>query len=82
MEDVSAPPNPKVSLKRRKQVKVACGNCRKAKTACSDERPCKRCLSLGLGDSCKDVPRKRRGKKKVEGKAPRSFFFFLILSIN
>ena len=38
----------------------ACMHCRAAKTACTDERPCKRCVRLGLECSAyRDEPRKR-----------------------
>jgi len=53
----------KAKKQRRKQVDRACNNCRRSKTACSIERPCKRCCTHGLQDSCFDAPRKRRSKK-------------------
>lgn len=53
--------------KRRKQVTCACLNCRRSKTACSDYRPCKRCVDHGCADQCVDAPRKRR-KKSTEKK--------------
>ena len=56
-------PKPTGLLKKRSQVKSACINCRKAKTACSHQRPCNRCETLGISDSCHDVPRKKRGKR-------------------
>lgn len=38
----------------------ACMHCRAAKTACTDERPCRRCTRLGLECSAyRDEPRKR-----------------------
>jgi len=50
---------PKVPItKRRKQAKKACLHCRRTKTGCSDERPCKRCVTLGIGDTCRDAPKK------------------------
>ena len=54
-----------VLMKNRKQVKSACTNCRKSKTACSNSRPCERCKNHGL-DDCQDIPRKKREKKKLE----------------
>jgi len=48
---------------RRRQVQRACVNCRRSKTGCSHERPCRRCVNLGIGDSCVDAPRKRRREK-------------------
>lgn len=40
------------SVIKKKKVKFACVNCRKSKTACDNERPCRRCISKGLEDSC------------------------------
>lgn len=58
---------------RRKQVRRACVNCRRSKTGCSHERPCRRCVNLNIGDSCVDAPRKRRrDKSAVEGAASAS----------
>uniref|UniRef100_A0A7S4MP05 Zn(2)-C6 fungal-type domain-containing protein n=1 Tax=Vannella robusta TaxID=1487602 RepID=A0A7S4MP05_9EUKA len=37
--------------------KRACFHCKKAKTSCSNERPCSRCVRLGLTDTCIDTPR-------------------------
>lgn len=59
----------------RKQVKSACSNCRKSKTACSSSRPCTRCVSHGL--SCQDLPRKQRERKKNDGKL--NLFYELVL---
>jgi len=53
-----------VKPKKRKQVSLACTNCRRAKTACSHKRPCDRCSSNGL--QCIDVPRRRRSKSHPE----------------
>jgi hypothetical protein len=44
--------------KKRKQVKRACVNCRSAHTGCDHERPCKRCTTHGLEDSCCDQKKK------------------------
>eukprot|EP01117_Protostelium_nocturnum_P016602 TRINITY_DN6608_c0_g1_i2.p1 TRINITY_DN6608_c0_g1~~TRINITY_DN6608_c0_g1_i2.p1 ORF type:complete len:426 (+),score=112.90 TRINITY_DN6608_c0_g1_i2:208-1485(+) len=51
----------------------ACGNCRSAHVGCDMQRPCKRCASKGLQDSCDDyggkpAPAKARkpAKKKKE----------------
>jgi len=41
----------------KKRAKRACFHCKKAKTSCSNERPCSRCVRLGLSDSCIDTPR-------------------------
>ncbi|EKX35743.1 hypothetical protein GUITHDRAFT_146298 [Guillardia theta CCMP2712] len=40
--------------KRRKQVHIACIVCAKAKAACSDTRPCARCVRLAKQDQCVD----------------------------
>lgn len=50
--------------KRRPQVKLACMNCRRQHAGCTDIRPCERCTRLGLADTCEDMPRKKRSKKK------------------
>ena len=68
-------PKPTVTLKKRSQVKTACINCRKSKTGCSSQRPCRRCCSLGLEDTCHDAPRKKRGKK-LDGNISISYQFF------
>ena len=51
---------------KRKQVGRACANCRKSKTACSETRPCSRCVSHNVPDQCVDAPRKRRTKISAE----------------
>lgn len=43
--------------KKGSRAKRACFHCKKAKTSCSNERPCSRCVRLGLTDSCIDTPR-------------------------
>lgn len=49
----------KSSTNRKKgaRAKRACFHCKKAKTSCSNERPCSRCVRLGLTDTCIDTPR-------------------------
>eukprot|EP01080_Neovahlkampfia_damariscottae_P003919 gene3919-7130_t len=44
---------------RKPYVKRACSNCKSAHTACDSNRPCQRCTSLGLEDSCVDAERKK-----------------------
>ncbi|KAI1371412.1 hypothetical protein F4677DRAFT_435551 [Hypoxylon crocopeplum] len=44
---VTAPPRAK-----RVQVARACGRCRRLQKACSDSRPCQRCVKAGLADEC------------------------------
>lgn len=43
--------------RKRQQVKAACANCRRSKTACDDVRPCTRCLSRGW--ECVDPPKQQ-----------------------
>merc|ERR1712063_71017 len=43
--------------KKTKRAKRACFHCKKAKTSCSNERPCSRCVRLNLTDTCIDTPR-------------------------
>jgi hypothetical protein len=45
---------------KRKQVSKACESCRRSKVACSNERPCARCVSHGIADQCVDHLRKRK----------------------
>jgi len=49
--------------KKRFQVKKACTNCRSSHTACSEGRPCERCISRKIEETCKDIPRKKRVSK-------------------
>jgi hypothetical protein len=46
---------------RRKQVKVACTNCRQSHACCSEVRPCSRCTELGL--ECVAGKIKKRGRR-------------------
>lgn len=48
-----------INKKKRKHVKVACTNCRKAKAACSAARPCKRCITHNIKHTCRDSERKK-----------------------
>eukprot|EP01094_Clydonella_sp_ATCC50884_P023136 TRINITY_DN547_c0_g1_i4.p1 TRINITY_DN547_c0_g1~~TRINITY_DN547_c0_g1_i4.p1 ORF type:complete len:702 (-),score=206.96 TRINITY_DN547_c0_g1_i4:84-2027(-) len=41
--------------RKRQQVKAACANCRRSKTACDEVRPCTRCLNRGW--ECVDAPK-------------------------
>ncbi|EFC42005.1 ankyrin domain-containing protein [Naegleria gruberi] len=50
--------------KRRNQAKSACEQCRRAHTACTDQKPCLRCVKLGL--QCVEAPKK---KQKPNGKS-------------
>ena len=69
MEDLNAQPLLKT---KRQQVSRACSNCRKAKTACSNHRPCQRCVKFNLQSSCEDAPRKQRANTDKKPKSPRS----------
>lgn len=56
--------------KRRRQLLVsrACTNCRKAHTKCDEQKPCSRCVRLGLSDTCHMAEIQKRGRKrKTEG---------------
>lgn len=37
-------------------VSTACGPCKRAHLACDVARPCRRCVSVGRVDQCRDVP--------------------------
>jgi hypothetical protein len=52
--------------RKRKQVKVACLNCRRAHTGCDMERPCRRCVVGGISDSCTDSGSSREKKKMLK----------------
>ncbi|PLW20769.1 hypothetical protein PCANC_09311 [Puccinia coronata f. sp. avenae] len=56
-----APP----STATRSTVSVACTNCRSAHLACSDGRPCRRCLQTGRAATCIDVEPKKRGRPRA-----------------
>ena len=47
---------------KRQQVKSACVNCRKACKKCEEQRPCQRCVRLGMGETCVSWTRKPREK--------------------
>ncbi|KAG2387162.1 hypothetical protein C9374_001494 [Naegleria lovaniensis] len=55
--------------RRRNQAKAACENCRKAHTACQDQKPCHRCVKLGL--ECVEAQKKTKMKiPKTSGTSP------------
>lgn len=67
--------------KKRKQVKRACQTCRKAHASCDDERPCRRCIQLGMADQCIDsdlvvTPTSSTRKRKLEdtGEGKNGYF--------
>lgn len=45
---------------KKRQVSLACSNCRTSKTACNDERPCRRCIRKGISNTCVDAAKKKR----------------------
>eukprot|EP00026_Physarum_polycephalum_P007314 Phypoly_transcript_07373.p1 GENE.Phypoly_transcript_07373~~Phypoly_transcript_07373.p1 ORF type:complete len:357 (+),score=87.55 Phypoly_transcript_07373:38-1072(+) len=48
---------------------IACVACHESHVICGPERPCKRCISRGLADSCKDILPKKRGRPKKDQSA-------------
>ncbi|KAL0080081.1 Zn(2)-C6 fungal-specific transcription factor [Phycomyces blakesleeanus] len=58
---------PRSKISKRKQVKNACVNCQKACKKCDEGRPCKRCVKLGLTETCINSPRKERRKGVKRG---------------
>ncbi|KAI7829457.1 hypothetical protein BC939DRAFT_27238 [Gamsiella multidivaricata] len=62
-------PQPVPRVKSTKpHVPSACINCKKAHLACDLSRPCKRCISVGKDDTCRDVEHKKRGRPKLVDK--------------
>ncbi|SAL96552.1 hypothetical protein [Absidia glauca] len=57
----------KAKTSKRKQVKNACTNCRKACKKCDEGRACQRCVKLGIADTCIDSPRTDRSKGAKRG---------------
>jgi hypothetical protein len=49
-----------------KDIRKACNNCIKAKAACDHNRPCLRCVSHKIADSCANVPRKANKRRVLE----------------
>ena len=67
--------NPSHIRAKRRQVKNACTNCRKACKKCDDARPCLRCVKYGVAEECMDSQRRERKRgikrgpyKKRDGK--------------
>ena len=50
--------------KKRKFVRNACTNCRKAHAKCDENLPCGRCVRMKLESSCTPAPSQKRGRKK------------------
>lgn len=53
-----------VTMKKNTDIRKACNNCIKAKAACDNNRPCFRCISHKLADSCANVARKHNVSKR------------------
>lgn len=56
------PPVPQTASSSPKQSRkriTACTNCRLTHRKCSEGRPCKTCVALGIADSCQDPPRRK-----------------------
>lgn len=60
---VYSPSHP-IAKSKRRQVKNACTNCRKACKKCDDARPCLRCVKYGVSGDCVDSQRKPRKRVK------------------
>ncbi|KAI7861248.1 hypothetical protein BDF14DRAFT_480239 [Spinellus fusiger] len=71
-------------VSKRKQVKNACVNCQKACKKCDEGRPCRRCIKLGLTETCINSPRKerRKGVKRGPYKKRRHHQAVVILPTN
>ncbi|KAL0477133.1 hypothetical protein AKO1_005929 [Acrasis kona] len=54
---------PKRLKQRKPYTKRACINCKNAHAGCDSERPCKRCVSLGIENDCVDAERKKPTRK-------------------
>jgi hypothetical protein len=57
------------STKKRKFVRNACSNCRKAHAKCDENLPCGRCVRMRLTETCLPAPSQKRGRKKAKGVA-------------
>lgn len=51
-----------------KVVARACNFCRAAHISCETARPCQRCVRLGRGEWCCDVPANKRGRPPIHGR--------------
>jgi hypothetical protein len=54
------------SEEARRRTAIACESCHIAKVSCGAERPCKRCLRLGIQTTCSDRAHKKRGRPKKQ----------------
>jgi len=67
IDEFLPPGGPVVETKKeksRKRVSKACVYCQRSHMSCDEGRPCKRCLSRGMADLCRDGKCKRRGRKR------------------
>eukprot|EP00127_Corallochytrium_limacisporum_P001580 Clim_evm33s66 gene=Clim_evmTU33s66 len=73
MPQSKTPMNGRKKPAKARRVAVVCGPCKKAKHACSDERPCPRCIRLSCEDLCIDVEQKgpNRLKNRPRVTAPK-----------
>jgi hypothetical protein len=55
---------------KKKQVKVACTNCRHSHACCSENRPCVRCKDLGLECIAAEIGQRGRKRKSLVEKQP------------
>jgi hypothetical protein len=55
---------PKQKGSRKPYVKKACTNCKTAHCACNNQRPCSRCVQLGIESQCQDAERKKPATRK------------------
>ena len=55
----------KERISSKAHVSKACSNCKRAHLACDSSRPCRRCLSVGRGDTCIDLQHKKRGRPRL-----------------
>lgn len=61
------PPRPK-----RAQVSRACHRCKRLQKGCSEHRPCRRCIEVGLADTCCDPSPRAVAASHAETRRPAS----------
>jgi len=69
----------KKRVAKKPRVKKSCSSCKSSHLSCDQERPCTRCISRGISDSCSDIVQKKRGRKPTKlspGESPASSFDF------
>jgi len=62
-EGAGEKPRRKRSRDSRACVSRACIRCKAAKKCCDEQRPCQRCVRMGLGDQCYDAKHMKPGRK-------------------